>query len=73
VLPVLPLHLAYDDLMQRYHIDRKDVQRISDRLSLNSLVSDEVFKKTDGGFCAFLHYWIYVCTAANPGKRGNDD
>jgi len=66
VLPVLPLHLTCNDLMQRYHIDQKDVLHISDRLSINSPVSDEVFKKTDGGFCAFLHYWIYVCTATTP-------
>jgi SAM-dependent methyltransferase len=73
VLPVLPLQLTCDDLMQRYHLDRKDVLRISDRLSLNSLVSDKVFKKTSDGFCAFLHYWIYVCTAANPSKLENDN
>jgi SAM-dependent methyltransferase len=66
VLPVLPLQLTCDDLMQRYHLDQKDVLHIRDRLSQNSLVSDEVFKKTDDGFCAFLHYWIYVCTAAVP-------
>jgi hypothetical protein len=71
VLPVLPLHLTCNDLMQRYHIDRKDVLHISDRLSINSVVSDKVFKKTGDGFCAFLYYWIYVCTAANPGKRDN--
>jgi SAM-dependent methyltransferase len=67
-LPVLPLHLTSNDLMQRYHINQKDVLHIGNRLSLNSLVSDEVFKKTDGGFRALLHYWIYVCTAANTGK-----
>jgi hypothetical protein len=68
VLPVLPLKLACDDLMQRYHLDQKDVLRIRDRLCRNSLVSDKVFKKTDDGFCAFLHYWIYVCRADVPAR-----
>jgi SAM-dependent methyltransferase len=63
VLPVLPLQLTSDDLMQRYHLDQKDILRIKDRLFQNSLMSDEVLKKTGDGFCAFLHYWIYVCTA----------
>jgi SAM-dependent methyltransferase len=66
VLPVLPLRLACNDLVERYHIDQNGVLHIIDRLSINSLISDEVFKKTDYGFCAFLHYWIYVCTAADP-------
>ncbi|OGW36538.1 MAG: hypothetical protein A2Y97_03610 [Nitrospirae bacterium RBG_13_39_12] len=66
VLPVLPLQLTCDDLMQRYHLDQKEVLHIRDRLYQNSLVSDEVFKKTDDGFCAFLHYWIYVCAADVP-------
>jgi SAM-dependent methyltransferase len=72
-LPVRPLRLTHNDLMQRYHIDRKDVLRISDRLSEPSFVPDKVFKKTDGGFCALLHYWIYVCAAVNPGKHDNDN
>jgi SAM-dependent methyltransferase len=63
VLPALPLRLASNDLMRRYLIDQNDVLRLSDRLSIDFPVSDEVFKKADNGFCAYLHYWTYVCTA----------
>jgi len=72
VLPALPLPLTNGDLTQRYHLDQTDILSINGRLSRNSLVSEDVFKKTDEGFCAFLHYWIYVCTPAIPGKRGKD-
>jgi SAM-dependent methyltransferase len=66
VLPALPLHLTSDELMQRYHLDHKEVLHIRNQLYRNSPVSDEVFKKTDNGFRAFLHYWIYVCRADVP-------
>jgi SAM-dependent methyltransferase len=68
VLPGLPLPLTSGDLMKRYDLDQTDILRISDRLSRNFLVSEEVFKKTGDSFCAFLHYWIYVCTPAITGK-----
>jgi len=62
VLPGLPLPLTDGELMRRYDLDQTDILRISDRLSRNFYVSEDVFQRKDGGFCAFLHYWIYVCT-----------
>jgi hypothetical protein len=73
ILPALPLPLTSGDLMQRYHLDQTDILTINARLSRNPLRSEDVFKKTDDGFCAFLHYWIYVCTPAIPGKGGRKD
>ena len=68
VLPGLPLPLTNEELMRRYDLDQTELMRISERLSQNSVISEDVFKRTDDGFCAFLHYWIYVCTAAIPGQ-----
>ena len=68
VLPGLPLPLTNEELMQRYDLSQTELLRICERLSHNPLVSEDVFKKTDDGFCAFLHYWIYVCTPAMSGK-----
>ena len=67
VLEVLPgpsLPLTNEELMQRYDLDQKDIVRIGDQLPRQFSVSEDVFKKTQEGFCAFLHYWIYVCTPA---------
>lgn len=67
VLPALPLPLTHKELMQRYHLSHAECLHVSDRLSQPPLVSEDIFKKTGDGFCAFLHYWIYVCTPAVPG------
>ncbi len=67
VLPAEPLRLTHDELMKRYQLEPTDIRRISDQLSRNAPASEEVFKRMDDGFCAFLHYWIYVCTPAMPG------
>jgi hypothetical protein len=62
VLPGMPLPLTNKELLQRYNLSQAELLRISDQLPLAHPVSDDVFKKTDDGFCAFLHYWTYVCT-----------
>jgi len=62
ILPCLPLPLTNDDLAQRYSLDQADMSRISDQLFRSPIVSEDILKKTDDGFCAFLHYWMYVCT-----------
>jgi hypothetical protein len=62
ISPALPLHLNNDDLMERYNLDQTDICLIRDQLPGNSIVPADVFKKTETGFSAFLHYWIYVCT-----------
>jgi hypothetical protein len=72
VLPGLPLPLTNEELMQRYDLSRTELLRIRNQLSDNPLVSKDVFKKTDDGFCAFLHYWIYVCTPAMSDKPEKD-
>jgi hypothetical protein len=72
VLPGLALPLTNEALMQRYDLSRTELMSISDQLSQNPFVSEDVFKKTDDGFCAFLHYWIYVCAPAISDKSEKD-
>lgn len=64
VLPALPLPLTNEELRDRYDLSETELLRINDQLSRHPLVSEDTFKKTDDGFCAFLHYWIYICTPA---------
>lgn len=73
VCPAFPLRLKHDDLLERYNLDQADISRILDHLSRNSRVPEDVFKKTGTGFCAFLHYWIYVCTPAASKERPRSD
>lgn len=63
-VPALPLELKSDDLMQRYNLDEAAIRRIRERWSGDTSVPDTVFKVTEKGFSAFLHYWIYVCAPA---------
>ena len=63
VLPAAPLPLMDDELLQRYGLDQADISRITERLSRHPLAPEDVFQKTEYGFRAFLHYWIYVCIA----------
>jgi hypothetical protein len=60
--PALPLLSA--DLGARYGLDRDAMRHISRTLSGNHPVKPGVFEKQGDDFCAFLHYWIYVCTPA---------
>jgi hypothetical protein len=64
VLPGPPLPLTSGELARRYELGAADVARIGERLHRNGTMSADVFTSTDDGFCAFLHYWIYVCTPA---------
>ena len=66
VLPGTPLALTSEDLMHRYNLNQADIASINKQLPNSDLVTEEVFKKTRDGFCAYLHYWIYVCTPINP-------
>ena len=62
VLPGLPLPLTKEELRRRYDLSPAELLRISDQFLSHPLVSEDLFKKTDDDFCAFLHYWIYICT-----------
>lgn len=62
VLPAAPLTLTSGDLRHRYHLEPREILEIRDRLSQCPGVSEAVFKTTNNGFCAYLHYSIYVCT-----------
>lgn len=67
VLDVLPgpaLPLLSDDLGARYGLDREAMREISRTLFSKHPVKPGVFEKRGDGFCAYLHYWIYVCTPA---------
>ena len=63
VLQAPPLPLTDQSLMQRYDLDTSDIARISDALPRDPSVLDDVINKTDTGFCAYLHYGIYVAQA----------
>jgi SAM-dependent methyltransferase len=71
VLPGPPLPLPVEELQMRYDLSNDDLLRIHKRLSRLPDASQDVFKKTENGFCAALHYWIYVCTPAIPGAKDN--
>ncbi len=65
VLDVLPgpaLPLLSSDLGDRYGLDQEALREISETLFRKHPVKTGVFEKRGDGFCAFLHYWIYVCT-----------
>ncbi len=62
VHPAPPLCLRSEDLRRRYHLEAADVARIRERLGGNAGVPAEVFRLTErDGFCAHLHYRIWVC------------
>jgi len=62
IIPCAPLQLTHDELAQRYNLDQTTMLHIKDQLFHSPIVSEDVLKKTDDGFCVFLHYWMYVCT-----------
>ncbi len=67
VLDVLPgpaLPLLSSDLGARYGLDQGTLQEISRTMFREHPVKAGVFEKQGDDFCAFLHYWIYVCTPA---------
>jgi hypothetical protein len=64
VLPSPPLVLTAEDLARRYSLDEADISRIRDCLSRDFPGRDGAFTPEGSGFRAFLHYWIYVCSAA---------
>jgi len=63
ILPAPPLPLTRADLQNRYQLDAEDLDAIQERLS-GMPVDETVFRTTPEGFCAYLHYAIYVCTPA---------
>lgn len=72
VLPGVPLNLTDEELKQRYGLSQTELLRISDRFSSPPLPSEDIFKKTEDGFCACLHYWIYICTPATTDPPDKD-
>jgi hypothetical protein len=65
VYPVTTLPLTSQDLTRRYKLDERDLRHICDDITKNFGEADNVFRLCEGGFCAYLHYRIYVCTAAS--------
>jgi hypothetical protein len=65
VAPVQPLALTSEDLARRYGLDPADLSRIGGRLARDFPDCHAAFLHESGGFRAFLHYWIYVCSAAD--------
>ena len=70
VLPAPPLPLTSGDLSERYHIAPEIIRHIHDRLGGQEPTRAEVFEKTPDGFCAYLHYSLYVCRAKHPASQG---
>lgn len=64
ILPCPPLPLTSAALAARYGLSAADIGDIRKRLGTGVPVPDTVFQRTDDGFCAYLHYWLYVCTPA---------
>jgi len=65
VYPVTTLPLTSQDLARRYKLDDHDVRHICNDITKKFGEADNVFRLCEGGFCAYLHYRIYVCTAAS--------
>ncbi|MEI6810272.1 MAG: class I SAM-dependent methyltransferase [bacterium] len=62
VLPCEPLPLTSASLAMRYGLSVNDVADIREQLAADVQVPDNVLTFTDNTFCAYLHYWLYVCT-----------
>jgi hypothetical protein len=63
VLPSPPLALTGEDLARRYNLDEADLTRIRGSLSCDFAGRDAAFTTKGSDLRAFLHYWIYVCSA----------
>ena len=58
------LPLYSHDLAKRYNLDTHDVRDICNEIMTGVGEMENVFSLCEGGFCAYLHYRIYVCVAA---------
>ena len=63
VLPAPALPLSSSDLAERYNIDPATMLDIGRILSREHSVPADVLSKKEDAFCAYLHYWIFVCKA----------
>jgi len=59
--PSLPL--SSDDLAVRYRLSKEVVMRIRKYMTGSFHEIENIFIKKPGGFCAYLHYYIYTCVA----------
>ena len=64
VVPIVSLPLFSQDLAKRYKLDKDEVQQICNDIMRTFGEKDNVFRLCEDGFCAYLHYRIFVCTAA---------
>jgi hypothetical protein len=62
--PAPTLVLDSGDLAHRYALDAGDVARIGDTMLDEFGGGSPVFRRTDAGFSADLHYRIFICVAA---------
>lgn len=58
-----PLPLTAEDLMRRYKLSQADLARIRADLFQRYGEIPGVIQFQPQGFCAYLHYKIYVCRA----------
>jgi hypothetical protein len=65
VSPVGALPLTSRDLAKRYKLDERDVRNICDEITTKFGEMEQVFSLCEDGFCAYLHYRIYICAAAS--------
>jgi SAM-dependent methyltransferase len=63
--PVTTLPLTSRDLARRYKLDEHDVRHICEGVTKQFREKEDVFRLCEGGFCAYLHYRIFVCKAAS--------
>lgn len=57
-----PLRLRSEDLQRRYQLTRADLRRLCDHWAWRVEAPADVLHRSGDGFCAYLHYWIYVCS-----------
>jgi len=65
IFPSPALPLTQEELAKRYTLSPDLCRAIAERYSHDPTVSSDVFVPKEDGFCAYLHYWIYVCCAVD--------
>lgn len=70
VHPAPALRLKSGDLAERYHLDRTAIDRIRMRISCGPRPPANVCRPTADGFCAFLHYHVFICAPRSDRASG---
>lgn len=65
IFPAPALALTSHDLARRYALSDGDIKDICDEITRRFGEIEKVFRLEQAGFCAYLHYRIYICAATS--------